>query len=57
MVDPATIPDHDGIKEILSAPDGPPVMVLDLGGSEDLDGDGLVSVYLKPDGELGFEDA
>lgn len=57
MVDPAVIPDHDAIKVLLNDPDGPPRIVLDIGGSEDLDGDGLVSVSLDADGELVFEDA
>ena len=57
MVDPDSIPDHPAIKAILSDPQGPPRITLDIGGSEDLDGDGLVTVSLGADGELVFEDA
>jgi len=57
MVDPQSVPDHAAIKEILSKEDAPPRMILDIGGSEDLNGDGLVSVSLNDDGELVFEDA
>lgn len=57
MVDPEAIPDHAALKSLLSAPDGPPRMTLDIGGSADLDGDGLVTVRLDDAGELIFEDA
>jgi len=52
------IPDHAALRSILQAPDGPPRMILDIGGSADLDGDGLVTVHLADDGDtLIFEDA
>lgn len=52
------IPDHAALRSILQNPDGPPRMILDIGGSEDIDGDGLVTVRLAADGEaLIFEDA
>lgn len=57
MASPEAIPDHAALVEILSAPDGPPRLTLDIGGSADLDGDGLVTVHLDDDGELIFEDA
>ena len=57
MVDPETIPDHAALKSLLSAPDGPPHMILDIGGSADLNGDGLVKVALDDVGDLVFEDA
>lgn len=57
MADPNSIPDHGAIKAILNDPSGPPRLTLDIGGSEDLDGDGLVTVSLDADGELVFEDA
>lgn len=57
MVTPEAIPDHAALAAILSAPDGPPHMILDIGGSADLDGDGLVQVSLDGDGGLVFEDA
>ena len=57
MVDPDLVPDHAALKTILSDPAGPPQMTLDVGGSADLDGDGVVTVDLDADGELAFEDA
>ncbi|QZD98611.1 hypothetical protein SEA_JEMERALD_23 [Microbacterium phage Jemerald] len=50
------LPDHDALKAILSEEGAPPYIVLDIGGSEDLDGDGLVSVALTDAGELTFKD-
>lgn len=54
---PDTVPGHEALKEILSAPDAPPRLTLDIGGSEDLDGDGIVTVRLDTDGERVIEDA
>ena len=54
---PDSIPDHAAIRAILNAPDGPPRVTLDIGGSADIDGDGVVTVRLDADGELVFEDA
>lgn len=51
------IPDHEGLIEILSAEDAPPHIILDIGGSADLNGDGLVQVSLDEDGNLFFQDA
>ncbi|AWN07747.1 hypothetical protein HOT31_gp076 [Microbacterium phage Hendrix] len=51
------IPGHDQIKEALLAEGAPPHFILDIGNSDDLDGDGLVKVSLGLDGELVFEDA
>lgn len=52
------IPDHDQIRSILQAEGAPPRITLDLGGSDDIDGDGLVNVSLGDDDhELVFEDA
>lgn len=57
-VDPAALPGHDEIRNILQSEGAPPRITLDIGGSEDLDGDGLVTVSLGDDGhELVFEDA
>ncbi|QCW22291.1 hypothetical protein SEA_LUNA18_23 [Microbacterium phage Luna18] len=53
---PQEVPDHDGLREILSAEGAPPCIVLDIGGSADLDGDGLVSVALDENGDLEFKD-
>lgn len=50
------VPAHEELKQILNEPSAPPRLVLDLGGSKDLDADGLVSVSLDADGELVFED-
>jgi len=50
------IPDHASLKEMLSAEGAPPYLVLDLGGSADLNADGIVSVLLGDDGELVFRD-
>lgn len=53
-----SLPGHDQIREILTAEGAPPRITLDIGGSDDLDGDGLVTVSLGDDGhELVFEDA
>lgn len=52
-----TVPDHEALKKILSAPDAPPRLTLDIGGSEDIDGDGIVTVRLDADDELVIEDA
>lgn len=57
MASPEAIPDHAALVAILSADGGPPHMILDIGGSADLDGDGLVTVSLDDDGGLVFEDA
>lgn len=54
---PEAIPDHAALKALLSAEDGPPRLTLDIGGSADLDGDGLVTVSLDDNGELVFKDA
>lgn len=51
------MPDEEALKEILSQEGAPPHIVLDIGGSEDLDGDGLVKVSLSDSGELIYEDA
>lgn len=57
-IDPAALPGHDEIRRILQSEGAPPRITLDVGGSEDLDGDGLVTVSLGDDGhELAFEDA
>lgn len=54
----ADIPDHSALREILQSEGAPPRLVLDIGGSDDLDGDGLVEVSLADDGEtLIFKDA
>lgn len=50
------IPDRDEIVTILSAPGAPPHIVLDIGGSADLNGDGLVRASLDADGGLVLED-
>lgn len=57
MADASAVPAHEEIKEILKAFGAPPYITLDIGGSEDLDGDGSVRASLGPDGELIFEDA
>lgn len=51
------VPDHAALKQILSAENAPPRLTLDIGGSEDLNRDGVVTVSLDDDGELVFEDA
>lgn len=50
------IPSHDQIRKILTAEGAPPYIVLDIGGSADLNGDGLVRAQIGIDGELDFED-
>ncbi|MCI1017855.1 hypothetical protein HWD99_04375 [Microbacterium sp. C5A9] len=51
-------PGHDQVRAILTAEGVPPRITLDIGGSDDLSGDGLVNVRLGDDGhELVFEDA
>lgn len=56
MVDPTGVPSHEEVKSLLRAEGAPPYITLDIGGSADLDGDGLVRASLGPDGELIFED-
>uniref|UniRef100_A0AAU6R5H1 Minor tail protein n=1 Tax=Micrococcus phage Kurnik TaxID=3092208 RepID=A0AAU6R5H1_9CAUD len=51
------VPDHEALKEILSSEGAPPRITLDVGGSADLNGDGIVTVELDDDGELVFKDA
>lgn len=48
-VDPALIPGHDGLKELLSAENAPGQITLDLG-------DAVVTARLDEDGELVFEE-
>lgn len=56
--EPAKLPDHDQIRAILQAENAPPRITLDIGGSKDVNSDGLVTVSLGADGhELVFEDA
>ena len=43
MVTPEAIPDHDALHAILAADGAPPHIILDIGGSADLDGDGKIS--------------
>lgn len=50
------IPDQAALIQILSAPGEPPHIVLDIGGSADLDGDGLVRASLDATGALVMED-
>ncbi|WP_295837400.1 hypothetical protein [uncultured Microbacterium sp.] len=50
------IPGKDALAAILGAVGAPPYVVLDIGGSADLNGDGLVRVSLDADGALVFED-
>lgn len=56
-VDGESIPDHEGLIELLSGEDAPPHLILDIGGSADLNGDGLVQVSLDEGGNLFFQDA
>ncbi|MGN7969029.1 hypothetical protein [Microbacterium sp. 22296] len=51
-----SIPGRDQIVEILKAEGAPPHIVLDIGGSADLNGDGLVRAFLDEHGELQIED-
>lgn len=53
----ADIPDHEAIIAILRADGAPPHIILDIGGSADLNGNGLVKASLDADGVLVFEDA
>jgi len=52
-----TIPDSDAIVTILKSEGAPPRIMLDIGGSEDIDGDGVVYASLDADGLLVIEDA
>ncbi len=53
----ADIPGQDAIIAILSADGAPPHIILDIGGSADLNGDGLVKASLDDAGALVLEDA
>ena len=57
MVTPEAIPDHDALRAILAADGAPPHIILDIGGSADLYGYGLVKATLDDAGALDFEDA
>ena len=57
MVTPEAIPDHDALRAILAADGAPPHIILDIGGSADLYGYGLVKATLDDAGALVFEDA
>lgn len=50
------IPGRSQIIEILRSYGAPPHIVLDIGGSEDLNGNGLVRAFLDEHGELQIED-
>lgn len=50
------IPGQDEIIAILSADGAPPHILLDIGGSADLNGDGVVRASLGADGGLVLED-
>ncbi|MDQ1174160.1 hypothetical protein QE430_002467 [Microbacterium testaceum] len=52
-----TLPGQDALVAILSADNAPPHVILDIGGSADLDGNGLVKARLDADGALVLEDA
>lgn len=57
-MDVSQIPDQAALRSILQAADAPPRIILDIGGSADIDGNGLVSARLAEDGfALIFEDA
>lgn len=51
------IPDQEALAAILAAPGAPPYILLDIGGSADLDGDGFVRASLDDVGALVIEDA
>lgn len=51
------IPDSAALIEILKSAGAPPRIMLDIGGSEDLDGDGVVYASLDEAGALLIEDA
>lgn len=51
------IPDHAELRAILSEEGAPDRITLDIGGSEDINGDGLVFASLDKSGNLVFEDA
>lgn len=50
------IPDQEEIVAILRADGAPPHIILDIGGSADLNGNGLLKASLDANGELVFED-
>jgi hypothetical protein len=52
----AEVPGQDELVAILSAEGAPPSIVLDIGGSADLDGDGLVEASLDDQGQLVLRD-
>jgi hypothetical protein len=55
-MDAGQIPDHTELRAILTTKGAPPHIILDVGGSADLNGDGLVEVSLDERGELVFRD-
>lgn len=52
----ADIPSQEELVAILSTPGAPPRLTLDIGGSEDIDGDGIVIASLDSQGNLVIED-
>ena len=50
------IPGQDELVAILTAEGAPSCITLDIGGSEDLDGDGLVEASLDEHGKLVLRD-
>lgn len=52
-----SIPGLDQIEVILKQDGAPPYVILDIGGSADLDGDGAVRVRLDDEGNVIVEDA
>lgn len=56
MTDPNALPATDELVAILSAEGAPPSIILDIGGSEDLNGNGLVQASLDDQGQLALRD-
>lgn len=57
MIAPEDLPNRHELIDVLSAEGAPPKITLDIGGSEDIDGDGIVTASLNEQGELILEDA
>lgn len=55
-MEPSEIPGHAELVALLSEPGAPPVLTLDIGGSEDINGNGLVQASLDGNGALILQD-
>lgn len=56
MITPNDLPDPGALVAVLSEEGAPTRLTLDIGGSADIDGDGIVIASLDSEGKLVLED-